>query len=66
MILEPPSGLRQNILRTYEAIEAQKDFYDCTKPDIYKNCYFGLSFHAIVRIEESLDSLVGTFLPMRT
>lgn len=48
MTLEPPSGLRQNILRTYEAIDA-KDLEDCTKPDIYKKLLFGFSFfHAIV------------------
>jgi ERCC4-related helicase len=30
MTLEPPSGLRQNILRTYEALDI-KDFDECTK-----------------------------------
>lgn len=49
MTLEPPSGLRQNILRTYEAIDV-KDFEDCTKPEIYKKLLFGFSFfHAIVQ-----------------
>jgi len=48
MTLEPPSGLRQNILRTYEAIDV-KDFEDCTKPEVYKKLLFGFSFfHAIV------------------
>lgn len=49
MTLEPPSGLRQNILRTYEAIET-KDFEECTKPEPYKKLLFGFSFfHAIVQ-----------------
>lgn len=49
MTLEPPTGLRQNILRTYEAFDP-KDFEDCTKPEIYKKLMFGFSFfHAIVQ-----------------
>jgi dynein heavy chain, axonemal len=48
MTLEPPTGLRLNVLRTYEAQDA-KDFEDCTKPEIYKKLLFGFSFfHAIV------------------
>jgi dynein heavy chain len=49
MTLEPPSGLRQNILRTYEAFDP-KEFEDCTKPDIFKKLLFGFAFfHAIVQ-----------------
>lgn len=49
MTLEPPTGLRQNILRTYETFDS-KDFEDCTKPEAYKKLMFGFSFfHAIVQ-----------------
>lgn len=49
MTLEPPSGLRQNVLRTYEALE-HKDFEECTKPEPYKKLLFGFAFfHAIVQ-----------------
>ena len=49
MTLEPPSGLRQNILRTYEALDI-KDFEECTKPEPYKKLLFGFAFfHAIVQ-----------------
>lgn len=48
MTLEPPSGLRLNLLRTYEAFDP-KEFEDVTKPEPYKKLLFGLSFfHAIV------------------
>lgn len=49
MTLEPPSGLRLNILRTYEALDP-KEFDDVTKVDPYKKLLFGFSFfHAIVQ-----------------
>ena len=49
MTLEPPSGLKQNVLRTYEAIDA-KDWETLLKPEAYKKLLFGFSFfHAIVQ-----------------
>lgn len=49
MTLEPPSGLKQNVLGTYQALD-DKEFEDCTKPDIYKRLLFGFCFfHAIVQ-----------------
>ena len=57
MTLEPPSGLRQNLLRTYEALDP-KDFDDCTKPDIYKKLLFGFCFfHAIVQDRRKFGSI---------
>lgn len=49
MTLEPPSGLKQNVLGTYEALD-DSSFGGCTKPEIYKKLLFGFCFfHAIVQ-----------------
>jgi dynein heavy chain, axonemal len=48
MTLEPPSGLKQNVLSTYEAMD-DAEFEGCTKPVAYKKLLFGFAFfHAIV------------------
>lgn len=49
MTLEPPSGLKQNVLGTYEAL-TEEDFSDCEKPETFKKVLWGFSFfHAIVQ-----------------
>mmetsp|Transcript_28799 Transcript_28799/g.26022 ORF Transcript_28799/g.26022 Transcript_28799/m.26022 type:complete len:162 (+) Transcript_28799:1409-1894(+) len=49
MTLEPPTGLKSNLLRTYGAID-DKDLSECKKPDVYKKLLFGFAlFHAIVQ-----------------
>ena len=49
MTLEPPSGLKQNVLATYESLDPA-DFEDCAKPMVYKKLLFGFAFfHAIVQ-----------------
>jgi len=49
MTLEPPSGLRLNMARTYEAMNAQ-EFQEVQKPDAFKKLLFGFCFfHAIVQ-----------------
>lgn len=49
MTLEPPSGLKQNVLGTYEALN-WKEVEECTKPEIVKPLLFGFCFfHAIVQ-----------------
>jgi len=49
MTLEPPSGLRSNVLQTYEALTPE-EFEECTKPEVYKKLLFGFCFfHAIVQ-----------------
>jgi dynein heavy chain len=48
MTLEPPTGLKSNLLRTYGAID-DKDLNECKKPEVYKKLLFGFAlFHAIV------------------
>lgn len=48
MTLEPPSGLKQNVLGTYEALD-WKEVEETTKPEILKPLLFGFCFfHAIV------------------
>lgn len=48
MTLEPPQGLRSNMLRTYAVLE-NKVLNDCNKPNEYKKILFGfVFFHAIV------------------
>ena len=49
MTLEPPSGLRNNLLRTYQNLDA-KDFEECLKPAEYSRLLFGFClFHAIIQ-----------------
>lgn len=49
MTLEPPSGLKQNVLGTYEALD-DVAFSGCTKPEPYKMLLWGFCFfHAIVQ-----------------
>lgn len=49
MTLEPPSGLRANVLGSYEAL-TDEQFNGCTKPETYKMLLFGFCFfHAIVQ-----------------
>ena len=49
MTLEPPKGLRNNLLRTYMQIDNSL-LNDCAKPDAFKKLLFGFSlFHAIIQ-----------------
>ena len=49
MTLEPPQGLRNNLLRTYKNLDV-KEFDECTKPGPFKKLLFGFClFHAIVQ-----------------
>lgn len=48
MTLEPPTGLKQNVMGTYESLE-WKDVEESTKPEAVKILLFGFCFfHAIV------------------
>ena len=48
MTLEPPKGLRSNLLRTYANL-SDHELMDCTKPEIFKKLMFGFAlFHAII------------------
>ena len=49
MTLEPPSGLRNNLLRTYMNMD-YKEFDDCKKPEEYRRLLFGFClFHAAIQ-----------------
>ena len=49
MTMEPPSGLKTNLLQNYEAMD-DKMLNDCEKPAEYKKLLFAFSFfHAIVQ-----------------
>lgn len=48
MTLEPPQGLRSNLLRTYKNM-TEPELVDCQKPDTFKKLFFGFAlFHAII------------------
>lgn len=48
MTLEPPKGLRANLLRTYKNL-TDAELTDCKKPDNFKKLLFGFGlFHAII------------------
>ena len=47
--MEPPTGLRSNLLRTFANLE-NKELSDCAKPKEFKSLLFAFSFfHAIVQ-----------------
>ena len=49
MTLEPPQGLRSNLLRTYNNM-SDDELKDCKKPNEYKKLLFGFClFHAIIQ-----------------
>lgn len=48
MTMEPPLGLRANLLRTYKNL-SDSELNDCAKPDNFKKLLFGFClFHAII------------------
>jgi len=48
MTIEPPEGLRSNLLRTYKNT-SDTELNDCQKPDIFKKLFFGFAlFHAVI------------------
>ena len=48
MTLEPPTGLRANLLRTYKNMN-EEELTSCEKPDIFRKLFFGFAlFHAII------------------
>jgi len=50
MTLEPPKGLRSNLLRTYAAFDDKELNESTNKPDVYKKLIFAYCFfHAIVQ-----------------
>lgn len=49
MTMEPPTGLRSNLLRTYAMLD-NRQLNDCQKPNEFKKLMFAFSFfHAIVQ-----------------
>ena len=49
MTMEPPTGLKSNLLRTYANLD-NRQLNDCRKPQQYKTLMFAFSlFHAIVQ-----------------
>jgi len=62
MTLEPPTGLRANLMRTYNTID-DKDLNDCKKPEAYKKLLFGFAlFHAIL-LERRKFGPIGWNIP---
>jgi dynein heavy chain len=62
MTLEPPKGLRNNLLRTYTALD-DKSLADCKKPDIFRKLLFGFClFHAIIQ-ERRKFGAIGWNIP---
>ena len=49
MTMEPPQGLRSNLLWTYQAYD-DKELNEVGKPDVYKKLLFAFAFfHAIIQ-----------------
>lgn len=49
MTIEPPKGLRANLLRSYQNLD-DKELNDCKNPEAFKKLLFGFCFfHAIIQ-----------------
>lgn len=49
MTLEPPSGLRNNLMRSYARLD-DNELNICKKPELFKKLIFGFCFfHAIIQ-----------------
>ncbi len=49
MTIQPPQGLRANLLRSFAGIN-EKDVSECQKPNEYRKLLFGFCFfHAIIQ-----------------
>jgi dynein heavy chain len=57
MTMEPPTGLKANLLQTYESISSQ-ELNQCAKPKEFKKLMFGLAyFHAIIQDRRKFGSV---------
>jgi len=62
MTLEPPTGLRANLQRTYNTID-DKELNDCKKPEPFKKLLFGFAlFHATL-LERRKFGPIGWNIP---
>lgn len=57
MTMEPPTGLKNNLLQSYEGLTT-KELNDCAKPREYKKLMFALAyFHAIIQDRRKFGSI---------
>lgn len=57
MTMEPPTGLKNNLLQSYEGI-SNRDLNDCAKPKEFKKLMFALAyFHAIIQDRRKFGSI---------
>jgi len=62
LTIEPPKGIRANLRQIYTNIE-EKDYNDCSKPEIYKPLLFCLSmFHSVI-LERKHFGSIGWNIP---
>lgn len=59
---EPPKGLKNNILRSYYAIN-EKEFEECQKPSAVKKLMWGLCFFNALIIERRKFGPLGWNIP---
>lgn len=57
MTMEPPTGLKNNLLQSYESLST-KELNDCRKPREFKKLMFALAyFHAIIQDRRKFGSI---------
>jgi dynein heavy chain len=61
--LEPPQGMRNNLIRSYRNVITNKEFDDCEKPEAFKRLFFGLCFFNALILERRKFGPLGWNIP---
>ena len=62
MTNEPPRGLRSNLTRTFQDVDAT-EYESCSKPNVYKKIFFATAFFNALILERRKFGAVGWNIP---
>jgi len=61
--LEPPQGMRNNLVRSYRNVVTQKELDECDKPEAFKRLFYGLCFFNALILERRKFGPLGWNIP---